>query len=37
MKQEYINKIVELLNSCCDIELLDLVYQLLVKSMKNNK
>lgn len=33
MKQEYISKIKELLNSSDDIALLDLIYQLLLKSV----
>lgn len=32
MKEEYIKQIVELLNQCSDISLLDLIYQLLHKS-----
>ena len=32
MKQEYINNIINLLNKCDDIELLDLILKLLQKS-----
>lgn len=32
MKEEYITKIIELLQKCNDIELLDLVFKLLHKS-----
>lgn len=32
MKEEYIKQIIELLNQCNDISLLDLIFQLLHKS-----
>ena len=34
MKEEYILKISELLHVCDDVELLDLIFQLLDKSIK---
>lgn len=37
MKQEYIDKIVDLLNKCNDISLLDLIWRILVKSMKGEE
>ena len=32
MKEEYMNKIIELLSKCNDIELLDLIHKLLQES-----
>ena len=32
MKEDYIEKIVELLHKCNDISLLDFIYRLLIKS-----
>lgn len=33
MEKEYINEIIELLKQCDDVALLDLIYQLLLKSI----
>lgn len=37
MKTEYIEAITKELEKCDDIELLDFMYQLLVKSLKNER